>query len=97
MKNIKVLNNYIKAYEKQKKAQEELEKEKELAIKYLKENESENKLNYKGYNITLCEKKTYNYSTLAKEMNEAYLKQKKLEEISGEATIKNISNYIRLY
>lgn len=94
---IKELEAFIKAYNKQKEAQAELDNAKTIALEYLQNHISKyDRLKYKTYEFSLCERKTYNYSQLAIEMGEAYDKQKKLEQISGEATIKTATDYIRL-
>ncbi len=96
-KTISELERFIKAYDKQKKAQAELDESKAAALEYLKNNFNKyDKLKYKKCYLMICDRKTYNYSQLAVEMGEAFSKQKKLEELSGEATIKNITDYIRV-
>ena len=92
-KNIKALDNFIKAYDKQKQAQENFEATKSDAIEYLKNNHG--KIIYKGRTLTLCEKRSYEYSELVIQMAEATLKQRKVEELTGDAKLKSTSNYIR--
>ncbi len=95
--NIAQLEAYIKAYNKQKQAQAQLDKAKKAALSYLKNNISENeKIKYKECHLTLCNKKTYTYSPLATQMSEALSKQKKIEQLSGEAKLKISTDYIRL-
>ena len=94
-KNIKTLDDYLKAYDKQKQAQAILDQAKENAIAYMKKSALE-KIEYKNKLFSLCEKKTFSYSQLAVEMSEAYTTQKRIEEITGEAKLKSTTNYIRL-
>lgn len=94
---IKELEAFIKAYDKQKQAQAELDSAKLIAIEYLQSHvDSSNKIKYKDHYLSLCERNTYNYSELVDEMLEAMKKQKKLEELNGEATIKTSTEYILL-
>ncbi len=95
MKNIKILNDYIKAYNKAKEAKKLLSENKMKIIKYLEENSS-SKLKYKDKTFTICEKKNFLYSDLVIEMQEAVSKQKKIEEMTEEAKVKSISKYIRM-
>ncbi len=93
--NIKILDDYIKCYQKEKEVKAKLENAKLKVIEHLKSNDLEN-TKYKGKLISLCEKKTYTYTQVAIEMAEAASKQKKIEELSGDAKLKNTTEYIRL-
>lgn len=96
-KNIVELETFIKAYNKQNQAEEELDKAKKVAVAYLQRNINKyDRIKYKNCYLTLCDKKTYIYSSIAEEMKEALSKQKKIEELSGEATLKKCTDYIRL-
>jgi len=94
-KNIKALDDFIKAYKKQKEVQAVLNEKKEKLLEHLKDNDL-NSTTYKNKLFTLCEKKTFEYSRKAKDMANDTAKQKKIEELSGEAKVKSISEYIRL-
>ena len=94
-KNIKILDDYLKAYEKQKQAQAILDQAKENAIAYMEESALD-KIEYKNKLFSLCENKTFSYSQLALEMSEAYTTQKRIEELTGEAKLESTTNYIRL-
>ncbi len=80
-KNIKALDNFIKAYDKQKQAQENFEATKSDAIEYLKNNHG--KIIYKGSTLTLCEKRSYEYSDLVIQMAEAQLNKEKLRSLQA--------------
>ena len=92
--SVAILNEYIKAYEKKMKADEQLNEVKKDVVKYVLENG--NKLEYKKYKMTVQYSTTYNYSSLASEIKEALAKQKKIEELNGDAIIKTITPYIKL-
>ena len=94
-KNIKTLDDYLKAYDKQKQAQAILDQAKENAIAYMEKSALE-KIEYKNKLFSLCEKRIFSYSQLAVEMSEAYTTQKRIEELTGEAKLKLTTNYIRL-
>ena len=94
-KKIKVLDDFIKAYDKQKEAQAILDSTKENLLKHFKDNDLIS-TTYKHKLFTLCEKKTFDYSRKVKDMSNDTAKQKKIEELSGDAKVKNISEYIRL-
>ena len=101
-KKIKVLDDFLKAYQKQKEAQAILDSTKENLLKHLKDNDLNSTI-YKHKQFTLCEKKTFDYSRKVKDMSNDTAKQKKIEELSGDAKVKSISTkgtqtceYIRL-
>ncbi len=94
-KNIKCLDDFLKSYQKQKQAQEALDYAKLKVVNYLQDNELKN-ISYKSKLFSLCEKNTFEYSQLVKEMSEAAYNQKKIEELSGDAKLKSTTNYIRL-
>ncbi len=94
---IKELEAFVKAYYKQKQAQEELDRAKKVALRYLKSKINKyDKLKYKTCYLTLCDRNTYSYSEIVDKMTEATKKQKKIEELNGEATLKTSTDYIRL-
>ncbi len=95
IKNVKCLDDYIKAYNKRKEADEFLEYAKIKVIEHLKDCEQINKT-YKGKLFSLCEKKTFEYSPLAIEMAEAAAKQREIDKLTDAATLINTTEYIRL-
>ncbi len=95
MKNIKILNDYIKAYDKAKETEKLLSENKMKVIQYLEDN-SNSKLKYKDKTFVLCKKRNFLYSDLVIEMQEAVSKQKKIEEMQEEAKVKSITKYIRM-
>ncbi len=92
---IKELDDFYKAYDNVKKAEATLNENKKAIIKYLQDNELK-KHTYKGRQVSLCEKKSFTYTDKVEKMSEALSKQKELEELSGDATIKSTTDYIRL-
>ena len=100
-KNIKVLDDYLKAYEVEQKAKKVLDTYKASAIKYLEEN-TDGKLSYKKKNITLVKTNKYEYPTLADEQKKLDALKKDLDNkqkiavLDGTAKIKEVSSYIKL-
>lgn len=100
-KNIKVLDDYLKAYENEQKAKKILDNTKVAAIKYLEEN-TEGKLSYKKKNITLVKTNKYEYPTLAEEQKKLDTLKKDLDNkqkiavLDGTAKVKEVSTYIKL-
>ena len=100
-KNIKVLDDYLKAYEVEQKAKMILDTYKASAIKYLEEN-TDGKLSYKKKNITLVKTNKYEYPTLADEQKKLDALKKDLDNkqkiavLDGTAKVKEVSSYIKL-
>lgn len=100
-KNIKVLDDYLKAYEVEQKAKKILDDAKVIAMKYLEEN-TDGKLAYKKKNITLVKTTKYDYPTLSAEIKnlEAIKKdldnKQKIAVLDGTAKVKEVSSYIKL-
>lgn len=92
--SVLVLNKYIKAYEKKVKIDDTLNAIKEEALSYLLENET--KLSYKKYKVAIQYSTTYDYTHLANEMKEALVRQKKIEELNGDAVVRTSTPYIKL-
>jgi tRNA(Ser,Leu) C12 N-acetylase TAN1 len=100
-KNIKQLDDYLKAYEVEQKAKKTLDEMKDRAIKFLQEN-TDGKIEYKKKNIALVNTNRYEYPTLAEEIKhfEAIKKdldnKQKIAVLDGSAKVKEVSTYIKL-
>lgn len=100
-KAIKILDDYLKAYEIEQKAKNNLEVIKVKAINFLEEN-TDGKIEYKKKNFTLVKTNRYEFPLLSEEEKKLKLvkedldKKQKIAILDGTAKVKDISVYIKL-